>query len=333
MSVAADGLLPQALPRCRSRSPRRWLRWGARVAVTGAYAASLGGFLGSWSWVFGLLDPFRAQYALGALGLAVLAALAGGRRSVALALGVAGLNAVPILPAWLPPAAAEARPAEPGLRLLVLNVGLGNRQYARVAELLRREDPDLVGLVEVDASWLRALAPALGGYPVQHEHPLPGAFGIALYARRGIEQVEVAVLGERDLPSLVARGRLGGEPLHLVLTHPYPPVTRRAWASRERQMAAIAEHLRDLPGHRVVAGDLNATPWSPTLRGLRRALDLHDTRRGFGLQATWPAGTPWLRIPIDHVLVSDGLVAVDRRVGPPVGSDHLPVIVDLAPRG
>jgi endonuclease/exonuclease/phosphatase (EEP) superfamily protein YafD len=40
-----------------------------------------------------------------------------------------------------------------------------------------------------------------------------------------------------------------------------------------------------------------------------------------------------LRIPIDHCLVSPSVAIVDRRVGPPVGSDHLPVFVDFAISG
>ena len=37
-------------------------------------------------------------------------------------------------------------------------------------------------------------------------------------------------------------------------------------------------------------------------------------------------------IPIDHVLVTPQWLVVEREVGPNLGSDHLPVIVQIALR-
>jgi endonuclease/exonuclease/phosphatase (EEP) superfamily protein YafD len=37
-----------------------------------------------------------------------------------------------------------------------------------------------------------------------------------------------------------------------------------------------------------------------------------------------------LRLPIDHILIGPGLAVLDRRLGPDTGSDHLPVVADLA---
>ena len=47
---------------------------------------------------------------------------------------------------------------------------------------------------------------------------------------------------------------------------------------------------------------------------------------------SWPTWSPALRVPIDNCLVSGGLVVRGRHDGPSVGSDHFPLVVDLAIR-
>jgi endonuclease/exonuclease/phosphatase (EEP) superfamily protein YafD len=37
-----------------------------------------------------------------------------------------------------------------------------------------------------------------------------------------------------------------------------------------------------------------------------------------------------LQVSIDHLLHSSELAVADRRLGPPMGSDHLPLVVDLS---
>jgi len=87
-------------------------------------------------------------------------------------------------------------------------------------------------------------------------------------------------------------------------------------------------------------GDLNATMWSPYFRTLRTKLGLHDSRKGFGILPTWTTPSPvspfpaWLApllaILIDHCLLSRDIQAIEMHIGKPVGSDHLPIVVDLA---
>jgi endonuclease/exonuclease/phosphatase (EEP) superfamily protein YafD len=76
-------------------------------------------------------------------------------------------------------------------------------------------------------------------------------------------------------------------------------------------------------------GDFNATPWSPPYRRLLARSGLCDSRAGFGIQATFPAASSIVRIPIDHLLASCSVGTADRHIERDVGSDHLPVVIDL----
>ena len=93
---------------------------------------------------------------------------------------------------------------------------------------------------------------------------------------------------------------------------------------------AIADAVLGAGGS-ILIGDLNTTMWSPWFGRLCAKSGLSSVRRGFGVLPSWPAPLPaFLRIPIDHCLVSDDLVVTGCRLGSPAGSDHLPLIVDLA---
>ena len=103
----------------------------------------------------------------------------------------------------------------------------------------------------------------------------------------------------------------------------------RKFAFMDHAMSWLAG-LLDEGRPMIVAGDLNLTPWSPFFREFVDRSGLRDSRRGFGVQATWPSRLGMAGIPMDHVLVSQDGSVIDRRVGPSFGSDHRPVIVDLA---
>jgi endonuclease/exonuclease/phosphatase (EEP) superfamily protein YafD len=85
-----------------------------------------------------------------------------------------------------------------------------------------------------------------------------------------------------------------------------------------------------------MAGDLNTTPWGTSLQQLLHESGLKNTMVGFGVQPSFPVFIPKLHwwatpiIPIDQVLVSSQFETINRKLGKDTGSDHLPVVVDLA---
>jgi endonuclease/exonuclease/phosphatase (EEP) superfamily protein YafD len=122
--------------------------------------------------------------------------------------------------------------------------------------------------------------------------------------------------------------------LTIVATHPASP--KKAWefADRKRQLAEVGKLARNTAGPVVVVGDLNTTSWSPYFQDLLATSGLLDSRRGFGVEASWPrASLALMRIPIDHCLVSPEVSVLDRWIGEDVGSDHRPIVVEFALEG
>ena len=220
-------------------------------------------------------------------------------------------------------ASTRALPAGTPLRVLILNVHTESTGYARVRQLIVDTNPDVIGLVEVSQRWLDELAPATAAYPHRLEQTRDDNFGVALYTRAPFAG-EIEELGSR-LPSAVAA--LDG--VSIILTHPLPPVSSDALDAMYVQFDAVAARARELGPRVLVMGDFNATPWSRPFHRLVAATGLCDTRAGFGVQASFPTAPALVRIPIDHVLASCAIGVRDRRVERDVGSDHLPVVLDL----
>jgi endonuclease/exonuclease/phosphatase (EEP) superfamily protein YafD len=279
-------------------------------------------------WPMSLAEHFHLHYLAAA---AVAALVAAALRQVTLAdtcAVIALVNLVVIAPylrAGAPVAASGATP----VRVLLLNVHTASMQHAQVRQLIDDVAPDVVALVEVDRRWLDALEPSLRDYRGRLEKPRDDNFGIALYHRQPLLAGEIAAIGT-SLPSVVARLDTGGAPLAVILTHPIPPVDVATDRANRAQLDAIGDRAGATSGARIVLGDFNATPWSRPFARLVARSGLRDSRDGFGVGASFPAALGALGIPIDHALVSAEVAVTARRIERDVGSDHLPVVLELA---
>jgi endonuclease/exonuclease/phosphatase (EEP) superfamily protein YafD len=306
------------------RLPRRVLLGVVVLATIGL----AGVWIIAWipGWPFALFEHFRVQYVVsGVVALAVAIALRTPRGIDAIAI----VTLLHMLPIGADLAASPHRGPANGvaIRVLIANVWTQGEGFAQVRQLIADENPDVIGLVEVDRHWLDELAPALREYTGRLEEPRGDNFGLALYAR-GALVGSAESLGS-PLPSMAADVDVHGTRLRVLLTHPMPPINGEALWLQERQLAAIAEQANAATGPTLVMGDFNATPWSRVFVRLLRRTGLCDSRAGFGVQASFPTGNAVLRIPIDHLLASCSIGVRDRRIGRHVGSDHFPVIVDL----
>ncbi len=305
-----------------------------RIAVILAGTASVCGFFAAWWWPFEGLCHFRVQFAIVLLccGIVLLA----GRmwRWAAVAGVLAAANAAVIFPLYVPAGRDTQAAHGPRLRVVAANVFSGNRETARVRDFVRENRPDVLAVLELTPRWadeLEALSELLPHRVIQ---PRDGNFGIGLYSRHAIDAHEIVQLSEHN-PAIVARLAMeNAAPLTVIAAHPYPPAGARGTELRNRQLRRLGEVASEQPAPVVLLGDFNSTSWSPAFSELVRTSGLRDTRQGLGVQPTWPARREplrfMLRIPIDHCLTSVNIRVVDRRVGPEIGSDHFPVIADVA---
>lgn len=291
-------------------------------------------WLGGLDWRLDLFCHFRWQYAWLLVAIAGLLTVAPRRHRPAwwvhvVIAGFALANVGVVSSAWWP------RPTPPGedwprMRVLSLNVHTANTRMSAAVAAILASDADMVLLMEVNDTWVAGLSGLAGRYPHHVLAPQEDNFGMALYSRWPLTGgVESSVAGG-GVPLVDVRVSVPDMDIRFIGIHTLPPVNRAYAAGRDAQLLELVARLANDAGPTVVAGDLNCTPWSPHFRRLLAETGLRDSRNGFGIGASWPRQFPAIcRIPIDHVLHSAGLAVASRRLGPDIGSDHLPVICDL----
>lgn len=274
--------------------------------------------------LFDNLSNFPAHFAVAFLACA--AALAACRRRLpAMAAVLAALLPIAqVAPWYFGPDEAGAGGTGPSVKLLVSNVYYGNRQHDRLLRLVEREDPDVVGLLEIDKHWRRKLASLRQRYPHHYEVPAEMYVGLGLYSKLPIENARTLYLPHYDLPIIEATLATPEAEVRIILVHLPSPIDAALIRRRNLQSAELARYVRALDKPTLLAGDLNMTMWNRAYRPLEDTGGLANARAGYGAGPTWPA--PWpIGVPIDHILATDGIRLADFRVLPAIGSDHLPI--------
>ena len=248
------------------------------------------------------------------------------------------------------------------VRVITWNVNGIRARFAQVAELCRREQPDVLCLQEIKATAAQVPEPLTGlpGYASMWHGGPKGYSGVSLHVRGAASPPRFVVPELLDVQNRAVELVAGD--LHVLSV--YVPNGNRDLPGKLSFLRAMREHVRGVHaagGALLVCGDLNVAPTEldvhPTMRGPRvigqtpteRALlgdviseGLVDLGRAFapddpGLFTWWP---PWREERaknhgwrLDFVLASTRLAAAATACRVLAGfgsSDHAPVVADLA---
>lgn len=213
-------------------------------------------------------------------------------------------------------------------RLLQLNVYHLNQKPEAVLSLIGEVKPDVVTLNEISLRWKDRLAAIEAAYPYQTICSRPHNVG------------SVAILSRRPFaagfhPYCAADGAMahvrldfGGRPVEVVAIHlgwPWP-------YDQQWQAPKVAALLGQVGDTAILAGDLNAVPWSHTARQIEAGAQARILR---GIGPTWLFGElpAWLRksagLPIDNVMVKGKVTPIRAGAMEGGNSDHLPVLLEF----
>ena len=274
-----------------------------------------------------LICHFRVQYFIGAVALMVASVAFREWVGTGISLAAVLINLPVFAPGQRPRNSPEI--GRRRLKLMLMNVYKGNRQYSLCVGNVRKHRPDVVVLQELNTEWAKELECLRGEYPFADAHPRDEGSGIALYSRVPFECLALTLPEGGARPGILAR--VSGGELTILSIHPRAPIRRGHFELRNQMLSSGAAIMREMAGPKICVGDLNTTTWSRYFKDFVEQSGMRSVREGFGILASWPTflRPKWMMIPIDHCFVSDDIRVVSAFVGERIGSDHLPLIVEL----
>ena len=315
------------------RRPTAALLW--RLALSAALAglgAGVGfGYLGRLHLAFDSLSHLRLHLAalLVLLSPVLLAARLRVEAAFAALLGIAA-TVQTVGPQTATPLDAAHEP--PVYSLLQLNLRFDNPTPEAALSLIGAVRPDVMTLSEVSELWRDKLALLEAAYPYSLICPPPSHVGgTAILSRRPFAEGFEPRCGDRGSLAHV-RLDLGGRTVEVVALHmgwPWP--FEQPW-----QLPRLAPLLGDVGDTAIVAGDLNAVPWSHAARRIAEAGGVRILR---GIGPTWldrrlPSTLrPWIGLPIDNLMVKGGVTPTGLTTLESPGSDHAAVLLEFAVAG
>lgn len=208
----------------------------------------------------------------------------------------------------------------------------GNKRGSLDAIAQLAGEHDIVGLQEADPGSLRSgftnqthYLAERAGFDYWTHQPNRNVGRVASSANGLLSRLEPVEVSDHALPGrisgrgvLVARFGDGDEGLTVAVAH-----LSLGANSRRAQLSFIAELLSDHP-HAVLMGDFNCMPDTPEMDVLYRHTRLRPPQHRI---PTFPSWRP--QRAIDHILISEALVAEDARAMPAANSDHLALAMNI----
>ena len=224
-----------------------------------------------------------------------------------------------------------------------IHVGIGmdkKLDLQRIADVINKQRPDLVGLQEVDRGVQRtqrideiAELSKLTRMDYAFAFNLPyqgGQYGVAILSRFPIRATEHRLyknLREAERRGFIrAEVKIAGRVLHFVTTHlDYQHDDGRLFEA-EQMLAGLSE----VKGPLIVVGDFNDLPAGQTYQLMRNAFDdAWIDGRGTGEGFSYPADKPAKRIDYIFMRSTDQIRTRRAWIVQTLASDHIPVVADF----
>lgn len=165
-----------------------------------------------------------------------------------------------------------------------------NKKYMPLLELINKEKPDILVLLETNLWWEQKLSPLDEVFPYSLKCPKENLYGMHVYSRMILSDAEIQYLVDKEIPSMHMIVHMPeGQRIRLHCLHPVPPSPTESDESTDRdsELLMVGKSVADSELPVILAGDLNDVAWSATTRLFMKISGLLDPRRGRGFFSTF----------------------------------------------
>lgn len=290
---------------------------------------SSSGFLAVFSWL-GVLGGVVLPGILILLSLLLMIFLvARAWRWAGLALAVLFLEGAALSLTSLPPYRNGDVEAKSDLQVAIYNMHADMGALVEFSALVH--EMDLVFLAEAPARLNQDTLNSLFHNHRRHQVTyLPGYEGTLVMLVKGNPTVEIHEEGGASArPIFEVTLDIEGEKVRVLATHALAPFRPLMMVERNATLARLSELAAEEPDlATLILGDLNTTPFEPA------AWRLPGRLVGNPLRPSWNGARNLLHMRLDHIRLRQGkdvrLRPQHQRVGPDLGSDHLPVFASFS---
>lgn len=213
------------------------------------------------------------------------------------------------------------------IKVFQFNILKGNTHKEETIQLIKNENADVVMLEEVNAEWGKLLEESMKTqYPYYKIITREDFYGMALFSKVPLSGVEIVdVISHTGITALIntesSRIRIFG-------VHTKAPTTASNLELRNEQIRFLGETIGKYDDPVLVMGDFNAVPWDDVMVEFVEKTGLTDSRST--LSPTFPSWGGFMKVPIDYIFHSSGIMVYEIGVVENEWSDHYGIKAEIS---